>query len=166
MMLSLTPDLKPTDIAIIVSIAAFIISLLNYRLSKTLNIRNQLYTEKFKIYEKITGNIYEFMEIIDRVSRAKKRDGLTEERLLDFADQIDAKALELDALYAKAHLIVPDSILKRLDDLMEYLIHEHEDSKFSEVFEIHEEKIRALAKQLIFSFRKDLGIQKLNTRIN
>ncbi|MGN8059718.1 hypothetical protein ACTJKN_25805 [Pedobacter sp. 22163] len=166
MTLSIITDLKPTDIAITVSLAAFVISLLNYRLSKTLGIRNQLYTEKFKMYERVTGNIYEFVAIIDRVSAAKKRGELTQQQFLYFANQVDTKALELDGLYARAHLIVPDFILTQLDDLMEYLIHEHEDRNFSEVFDVHEEKIRELSKELIFSFRMDLGIQKLNTRVN
>ena len=158
-------------IGLIIAIIGIGISILNYKLNKTLNIKNQLYNEKFKQYRLLTKALSELITLIEKFdnifSLKDKNLQKAENQLIELAVEVDNKCYEIDYLFTEAHLIVPDNILKLLDDLSEYLIHSNIDnpeSNFEKVYRENEDKIRDIAKNLILSFRKDLGIIKLNLK--
>lgn len=156
-------------LAVFVSGVLAFITYLNYRLNKTLNIKNQLHNEKVKIYRDLIKVVLEVITVMDEGNKlvlSDKKEKST--RLGKVADELDNKSKNLHNLIIESFMIVPDRIAKLLTEFTD-LIHLGPTGFIEKDYLTNLEEIdtiiREKAESLIEAFRDDLGTSKLNYKL-
>ncbi|TCD00269.1 hypothetical protein EZ449_20970 [Pedobacter frigidisoli] len=166
-MATLSPFLVP-GLTITISVAAAVISYYNYRLKKTLNIKNQLFNEKLKKYIELSRKLAEFIELLDVAGptlNQSQHDHSVRELLLEQAEKANRLGQEIEYLVIDAHMLVPGKIISQLMDFVttQNMGGTGELSKMDRVsYWKNEELFRKKAERLIRAFREDLHVEKLS----
>jgi len=165
--LSYVPLLAVAATAVIALINYF-----NYRLNKTLNIQNHLHAEKLKIYRELVKLISDMITLHNngaQIAAKTTHDDQSATRIREYADTIDAKGLEIDALIIEAYLLVPDIIVEQLRKFSEFLHQPVSETGTLESLQQNilkaEQLFRDQAEELIELFREDIGTRRLNQKL-
>lgn len=165
-------DLNYTPLlAVMVSAVLAFIAYLNYRLNKTLNIKNQLHNEKVKLYRDLIKAILDIIAIMDKGNRIVLSNEVNDkglQHLPALADKIDDKARSFHNLMIESYMVVPDHIAELLTEFSDFIltgINTDFPSEYSTQLEKVDNKTREMAELLIAAFRKDLGTSKLNHKL-
>jgi hypothetical protein len=164
-------DLNYTPLfAVIVSAVLAFITYLNYRLNKTLNIKNQLHNEKVKIYRDLIKIVVDIIAIMDKGTRVVLSNDTNEkgfELLPSLADEIDDKSRIFHNLMIESYMVVPDHIAKLLKDFSDFIYSGIVTIPKDYLTQLEEmdNKTREMAEALIEAFREDLGTSKLNYKL-
>ncbi|QKJ30871.1 hypothetical protein HQ865_14310 [Mucilaginibacter mali] len=154
----------------IISIAVAVISYYNYRLNKTLNIKNQLFNEKLKKYIELSRKIAEFVELLDiigpKINLLSSAAGNIHE-LEELGLKANEIGLGIQYLIIESHMLVPEEIIKRMTVFAECqnLGLPHDLTKVnSTTYWEHDQDIRKKGEDLIMALRNDLGVEKLSVK--
>ncbi|TFF37657.1 hypothetical protein [Mucilaginibacter psychrotolerans] len=148
--------------------SAFVISCLNYRVSRRLPNENKLFEEKFRSYRSVitalntAGAVY--IECANEFHELK----LSERELRKAKDELNdelAKAYYLmeDTAYEQT-LVLPDEVLEPIDDFFDLFSQEdflNDVAKAGKV-DAFEEKLNDLFDAVINAMREDLAFDKLD----
>ncbi|MDO9000031.1 MAG: hypothetical protein Q7W45_09720, partial [Bacteroidota bacterium] len=154
-----------------ISIITVILAYCNYRLNRILNIKNQLYNEKLKLYRKISKKIAELIFFIDKREDvlAKHLKGNDQSNnLLLIAEKIDSDVRGIEILMIEAHMLAPLTILSLMQEFTDCVYISYPEMHRKDVFEEYIEatnKLRNQGENLIEFFREDLRVAKLNKSI-
>ncbi len=158
-----------TEPSTIISIAAFIISLLAYRQSLKLPNENKIFEEKIRVYHdliKIMNEaINEIFGCINEFAENKKTKEFDEKELKDdFNDAIDAAIYSVEDAITDNSLVLPDKVVVKLTGFLELLDKdEYLDTYVSlEEFEKLDTTIEEAFNEAIDIMRKDLDFDILN----
>lgn len=162
-------DLNYTPLfAVFVSAVLAFITYLNYRLNKTLNIKNQLHNEKVKIYRDLIKIVVDIIAIMDKANRILLSNEINDKELKlmsILADEVDDKASVFHNFMIESYMVVPDHIAILLTDFSNFIHSEAipatPENYLVQLKEI-DTKTREMAEAIIGAFRDDLGTSKLN----
>lgn len=154
-----------------ISIVAALVSYLNYRLNKTLNVKNQLFNEKLKKYIELSRKIAEFMELLDNIwpmiyeKEPKQRESLELKELSDKANNI---GLSIVFLIIESQMLAPENVIKLMTEFAEFQnlgLPNDLTTVHSKIYFEADVNIRNKGETLIKAFRDDLGVEKLNLKL-
>lgn len=154
-----------------ISIVAALISYFNYRLNKTLYIKNLLFNEKLKKYIELSRKIAEFIELLDVIGptvNAFNSKTVDANVLAELHKKATAIGLSIEYMIIESHMLVPENILKVMIDFAEYqnlglpyCLTKVESAVYWEKDQI----IRRKAEMLINAFREDLSVDRLSLKL-
>jgi hypothetical protein len=166
----MNPYITPLFTAVISMIAA-LISYFNYRLNKTLNIKNQLFNEKLKKYIELSRKLAELIELLqilgpnaNRVFSKTNHKSVVEEQM----EKLKAVQQSIEYMIIESYMLVPENIIRLMinfaenqniglpDDLSQIDTQAYWDRNF---------EIREKAENLISAFREDLNVDKLSINL-
>lgn len=158
--------------AFIASAAIALVNYFNYRLNKTLNIKNHLYTEKLKIYRELTKLLSELIQLhgkaIDLLDKGAENIE-TSEAIKACSDEINEKGIQIDKVIIEAYLLVSDRMVNFLRDFSEYIGQPVAGSPTLEgdlaTLRAADQRIREKAEELIEALRDDIRTRRLNIKM-
>ena len=159
-------------LAVVATLVIAFVNYLNYRLNKTLNIKNHLYTEKLKVYRELIKLLSEMIQIHDKAivllnNGAENIE--TSKALKSYSDEINEKGIEIDKLIIESYLLVPDRMINFLRDFSSYIGQPVKGSAtlredLATLIGV-DKRIREKADELIEALREDIGTRKLNIKM-
>lgn len=159
-------------LAVVATLVIAFINYLNYRLNKTLNIKNHLYTEKLKVYRELTKLLSEMIQLHDKAIDLldKGAENIeTSEAIKACSDEINEKGMQIDKVIIEAYLLVPDRMVNFLRDFSEYIGQPVVGSQTLEEdlanLKAADQRIREKAEELIEALRDDIGTRRLNIKM-
>jgi len=161
----MNPQIFTALITLSVGIMATAFTFKNYRLNKTLNIKNNMFNEKLKVYREISKNLGELIVELDEIEKELSKNNA---QILDkHAIWVDCKCKQINVQILEASVILPKKVLLRLSKLIEILYFSGETAVDQNDHQLYQEKVNELresAKDILKLFRKDLKIKTLNNQ--
>jgi len=159
-------------LAVATSAAIALVNYFNYRLNKTLNIKNHLYTEKLKVYRELTRLLSEMIQLHDQAINILDNGAENTETSLALkssSEKINEKGMDIDKLIIEAYLLVPDRMVNFLRDFSEYIGQPVAGSATLEedlaTLRNADHRIREKSEELIEALRDDIGTRRLNIKM-
>lgn len=158
--------------AVAATLVVAFINYLNYRLNKTLNIKNHLFTEKLKVYRELTKLLSEMIELHDQAIRVLDHGAenlATQASLRACSEAINEKGNQIDKLIIESYLLVPDRMVSFLRDFAEFIGQPVQGAPTLKedlaTLRVADLRIREKAEELIEALRDDVGTRRLNTKL-
>ncbi|RAJ22368.1 hypothetical protein [Pedobacter cryoconitis] len=159
-------------LAVAATLIIAFVNYLNFRLNKTLNIKNHLYTEKLKVYRELTKLLSEMIRLHDKAIDLldKGAENIETSKALNAcSDEINEMGIQIDKLIIEAYLLVPDRMVNFLRDFSEYIGQPVAGSptlaEDLATLRAADQRIREKAEELIGALREDIGTRRLNTKM-
>lgn len=159
-------------LAFAASAAIALVNYFNYRLNKTLNIKNHLYTEKLKVYRELTRLLSEMIQLHDHAINILDNGAENIETslaLTSCSEKINDKKIQIDMLVIEAYLLVPDHMVIFLRDFSEYIGQPVAGSATLKedltTIRNADQRIREKSEELIEALRSDIGTRRLNIKM-
>ena len=153
-----------TLIGAIISIAAFIISVLAFLQSRKLPNENKIFEEKIKAYLDLIKGVNEAVNIIsdcidDYVTSNKKKEIIDE-----LHEEIDNAIFSIEDLRTNSLILLPDEVLDKLDEFLDLFDNQEYLQTYSTTIKSseHKKEIDRYFDNLVTVIREDLAIEKLN----
>jgi hypothetical protein len=161
----MNPQIFTAIITLTVGLMATAFTYKNYHLNKTLNIKNNLFNEKLKVYREMSKNLVELIVELDEMENDLIHKNTA--TLEAHASWVENKCKQINAQVIEASVILPKKILMQLSEVIELLYFscgkKTSENELSE-YQQQVDSLRKSAKKILKLFRKDLGIKTLNNQ--
>ncbi len=167
-------DLKEifTSLTILCSVIIALITVLNFKRNRKIEIENVVYKYKIEGYFILVDKLAELIDIINKAIESIENRDFSKEDSNKSADEVDLKAEQLFNCALKYSLLFPQRIITLLDDI-HALVNADPPNKFQESIEDalkiiyeHLQKLSNNIDALYDEMRKDLGSQQLNKSLS
>lgn len=153
-------------LAIIISILTVLIAYLNYQLNKSLNIRNNLYNEKLKLYREISKAIASLIIFLQETEVNIRFDTLYDQsELQSISEKIEEKCVIIDYLFLESYMITSNNIftiMQILSDKLADVRPLHIGIVTLEKYNQDMKNIHKQGEELLSALRSELKIEKMN----
>ena len=155
-----------STITIVVSVSTAFIAYLNYRLNRLLNIRNNLYNEKLKLYREISKAVAALIIFLQETEINVRFETLyNEEELQTISKNIEVKCVIIDQLFFESYMMISTHVFENMSRFSEQLADVrplHIGIITIKDYEKNVHNIHTQGEILLSNLRKDLKIERLN----
>jgi len=153
-------------LAVIISTVTALIAYFNYRLNKSLNIRNNVYNEKLKLYREISKAIASLIIFLQETEINIRFDTLNNEsELQSISENIEEKCVKIDYLFLEAYMITSNHIFTVMQELSDKIADVRPLHTGLITLEKYKQNVKGINNQgeiLLSALRSELKIEKMN----
>ncbi len=153
-------------LAVIISTVTALIAYFNYRLNKSLNIRNNLYNERLKLYREISKAIASLIIFLQETEINIRFDTLNNEsELQSISENIEEKCVKIDYLFLEAYMITSNHIFTVMQELSDKIADVRPLHIGLITLEKYKQNVKGINNQgeiLLSALRSELKIEKMN----
>ena len=158
-----------SSLAVAVSFCIALIAYFNFRLNRTLNIKNTIYNEKAKLYREITKKVASLILFLQENEEDIKGSILNKNKteLDKIIVEIDKCRSEVDFLLIESWMLIPGSILNLMTKFSNII---SDTQPYLPTYTLQDyttsiENVKQQGEFLIKQFRKDLQVEDLNKKL-
>lgn len=156
-------------IAFLAIIVSALVAYFNYRLNKSLNVKNHIFNEKAKLYREITKKIASLISFLQENEISIENPILSKNKIeLDrITLEIDKLRNDVDYLLIEAYMLMPEYILNLMREFSEVIL-DTRPSLSTYTLEEYITSVKNVTQQgenLITEFRKDLQVESINKKL-